>query len=478
MTTLNSIDWGNDSAEKDDNLLEYFVSSESFQRLAEKRKSFVVGRKGSGKSALLKRLENHFKEQDDTIVIRVTPKYNTIRTILNDDVLRDNFGEEVFFQHTWLRQLYIDFLSRTGHDAKGSYADGSMEFARGISHELGTTSKDLSENITDVLSKVRLKCGNLGEIGLGLEKELRESANLDSLQHHVVELSKSGISFVALIDDLDLGWDNSDLANNLLLGLLSATTFLQSLEVKIHPFVFLREDVYTILLSTTQHSDKYRDIERIRWTKDHLVELLEARINYNRVIDGESALKDDALYSVFPQTIGAANVDNWLVEKTLNRPRELIQLSRYYTEGLDQEEPSDKKLKQAEPEYSSWKLDDLCAEYSNQYPNLSSITTHWKTKFFRRKYHLKRDELDEMVLEILAEVSIDVPWFNKIVKDTDIEALLKVLFEIGFIGDFVLGGAGGSATYYSYQWFHEPLFDEIQIHPCFRKAVKTVERIR
>jgi len=474
---LNRIDWGDDSAEKDKHLLEYFVSSDAFQRLAERRRALVVGRKGSGKSALLKKLEEKFSSESDTYVVRIAPNFNTLRTVLNDQDLRTGFGEEIFFQHTWLRQILTDCLCEIGHRAKGTYCSGSLEYSRKLADSLNRTSKDFVENISEILSQLKVKAGNLGEFGLSLEKELRNISGIDELQHHVVELSRSGARFVALIDDLDLGWDNTETANNLLLGLLSASNYLGSLGGAIHPVVFLREDVYTILLNQTQHADKYRDVERIRWTQDQLVAILSERINFNRRRDGEPGL-DEAFFSVFPRTVGTANTDNWLIERTLSRPRELIQLARYYTEELESEDPSDDRLKAAEPEYSNWKLDDLCAEYSNQYPGLNTIMAYWKTKFFRRKYHLRRREIDEIVLEIMANVALNEPWFNQLVDDTDIRGFLGVLYEIGFLGDFVLGGGGGSRTFYSYQEYHEPIFDEVQVHPCFRRAVNTVERIR
>jgi hypothetical protein len=474
---LNRIDWGDDSAEKDAHLLEYFVSSDAFRRLAERRRSLVVGRKGSGKSALLKKLDEHFSGEPNTHVVRITPKFNTLRTVLNDSDLRTGFGEEIFFQHTWLRQILTDCLCEIGHQAKGTYCSGSYDYARGVARVLNRTSKDFVENISDILNQLKLKAGSLGELGLSLQKDLRETSGIEELQHHAVELCRGGASFVALVDDLDLGWDNSATANNLLLGLLSASNHLSSLNASIHPVIFLREDVYSILLGQTQHADKYRDVERIRWTQDQLIEILAKRINFNRRRDDEDEL-DDAFHSVFPRTIGTANTDNWLVEKTLSRPRELIQLARYYTEDLRSDEPSDDGLKNSEPEYSNWKLDDLCAEYSNQYPGLNAVMAYWKTKFFRRKYHLKREEVDEMALEIMLNVEINQQWFNQLVDGTNIAGFLAVLYEIGFIGDFVLGGEGGSRTFYSYQEYHQPLFDEVQIHPCFRRAVNTVERIR
>lgn len=474
---INNINWGDDSAEKDFSLLEYFISSAAFQRLRTKTKSLVIGRKGSGKSALLKKLESEFKQESDTYVVRLSPKYNSIKSVLNDQDIASNFGKEIFFQHTWLRQIFLDLLCSIGHAAAGKYSAGSLQFARDIATQQNRTSKDFVENIADILSKMKIKAGSLGDFGLQVEKELREVADLDALEHHTLQLAEEGANFIILIDDLDLGWDNSETANNMLLGLLSATTYLSGRSKRIHPIIFLREDVYTILIRLTQHADKYRNVERIRWNKQQLIEILTARINFNRKIQGFQP-EDSAFLQVFPETIGTNNTDNWLVERTLSRPRELIQLARYYTESVDNDMPSDEKLKSAEPNYSNWKLDDLCAEYSNQYPGLISIISYWKTNYFRHKYHLKREDIDNILLNILTNVILNEQWFNVLVNETDIDGLLNVLYEIGFLGDFVLGGQGGSRTYYSFEEQHEPLFEEIQIHPCFRRAVNTVERIR
>ncbi|MEY4353137.1 MAG: hypothetical protein RLZZ609_1378 [Cyanobacteriota bacterium] len=283
--------------------------------------------------------------------------------------------------------------------------------------------------------------------------------------------------FVVLIDDLDLGWNNSDTANNLILGLLTAATCVTSKANNVFVCVFLREDVYSILITKTQHSDKYRNIERLRWEKEDLIKLLGERINFNQSQAGEQQSENPFL-SVFPATVGTSNTDNWLIERTLGRPRELLQLSRDYSERCKTEIPDAEALKAAETGYSEWKLDDLCTEYSNQYPGLVDVFSCWKSKFYRYKYHLKCSELEQMIREIFSEVAIDHPWFAGYAKSDDVRGLMKILYEIGFIGDFVLGGDGGSKTVYSYQGSHQPRFEEVDIHPCFRKAVGTVDRIR
>lgn len=474
---ITEIEWGNDSAEKDPFLLKYFVESDSYRRIANLTKEIVIGRKGSGKSALRKKVEEDLRNLPHNVVISICPKYNSIRSILNDTSLQQHFGREMFFQQTWLRQFYMDALCAIGHSTRSTFVSKSEQFARDIALQMNRTSKDFVENISDILAKVKAKVGELGEFGVSIEKELRAIADIDTLEFHVRELAGEGWKFVFTVDDLDLGWDNSETSNELLLGLLSAASLIQGIHGNIRCVVFLREDVYDLLLSKTQHSDKYRNIERIRWTKESLIDVLRSRIRHNYQLNNET-ISDDPFFRVFPETVGTSNTDNWIVEKTLARPRELIQFSRYYTEQVAESDPDPEILKQSEKDYSGWKLDDLCSEYSNQYPNLISIFSAWKTKFFRHKYHLTKTEAESMCLDLLASVTINDTWFIYLVNRTDVVGFMEILYEIGFIGDFVLGGEGGSRTFYSYAERHEPRFAEVQIHPCFRKAVNTVDRIR
>ena len=60
---LSYITWGDDSAEKDSYLLDYFVTSDAFRRIAARSKNLVIGRKGSGKSALLPNCSKFFRKR-------------------------------------------------------------------------------------------------------------------------------------------------------------------------------------------------------------------------------------------------------------------------------------------------------------------------------------------------------------------------------------------------------------------------------
>jgi hypothetical protein len=236
--------------------------------------------------------------------------------------------------------------------------------------------------------------------------------------------------------------------------------------------------MYRLLMQCTQHSDKYREILQVRWEQIGLKKILLERINF--------FFKDKDVHpmlvnfnSVFPPVVGVKDTMKWMYERTLGRPRELLQLARQYTEALDGEQTDSKVLRSVEENYSNWKLDDLCSEFRNQYPELKKVFDYWKTRYDRTKYLLTKDELRQRLESILIEVPCTQNWFSDLLKRGDTDGFARILFDIGFIGDYIAGGDGGSRVVYSSSVAaHEPKLHEVQVHPCFRKAVRTVERIR
>lgn len=476
MIQISSIDWGNDSAEKDPNLLKYFIDQPSLNRLYSKSKTFIVGRKGSGKSAIRKKLNLMFSKWQDNYLIEVTPTFNIFSNLISDSDIKSNFNEEVFFQYVWLNHLFKKALLEIGKNPKNEKAP-EFAFAIQFAKDNELKEKNLLESARDLLNKLKIRAGKLGDLGIEIENILRKEAEIDFYENELSKITKAGYKLTWIIDDLDLGWNNSLIANNLLLGLLTCCNYVKNINHNLHLYICIREDVYRILLTHTQHSDKYRDIEKIHWTSDNLVDLLNSRISYNYEISGQKAPQNPFI-TVFPETISTSLTSNWLYERTLGRPRELIQLVRLYTEKNNTNEPNAEILKSIELEYSNWKIEDLTTEYSNQYPNLFELFKYWRTKYFRQKYHLKYKEFEEMFLEMAINLNISSDWYMEAVNELNPKSILIILYEIGFIGDFILGGAGGSKVIYSFDELHSPLFEEFQVHPCFRKSLGTVDRIR
>lgn len=471
------INWGDDSAERDQNLLSYFVAPFDYARLSRLEKPMVVGRKGAGKSALRKKLSADLTETKDFIVVECVPDYKVLTSINSDKDIQTNFDSEIFFQYVWLTHLYSKAFSKIGELAEGTFASSSYAAARKFVLDRGIGNADFFENFTNILTGIKAKAGSLGELGMHVDSALKTVSGVEALEFHIKALANDGIKFVFLVDDLDLGWNNSSVSNKSVLGLLLACDRIRAeYRGSHHACVFLRDDMYRLVLSQTMHSDKFRNILNLRWEQISLISVLEERIKFAFENSGD-ATPDNLFLSVFPEAVGVSETAKWMVERTLRRPRELIQLARTYTEALEKNSPNSDALKNAEETYSKWKLDDLCSEFSNQYPDVKKIFDYWRANFDRDKYHLEWKDFSEKLFEILDKVKIQHTWFTQFQGDADLEALATMLFEIGFIGDFIVGGDGGSKVIYSDE-DHQPKFEQIQIHPCFRRAAGTVQRIR
>ncbi len=476
MNDIRNIDWGNDSAENDPSLLDYFVIPSNFERITEFKKTFVIGRKGAGKTAIRKKLISQFNEGENHVVIEVSPTNGIFRNLAGVELLKEERSDEVIFQYAWLNSIMRKCLNALGNEQTDKLTVGSAAAARQFARAEGVTNADFVESVSTILQSIKLKVKDIGELGLQLENIVKESSAIERYEFHLNELAKDGCKTTILVDDLDIGWDNSDRSNQILLGLLTASMYLKAIHENVNLIFFIRDDIYSILMKKTTHSDKYRDIYRISWSDYNFQKLLAERIS--QFLDDKSSVNTNGDFlRVFPEKIGNQFTLGWMVERTLGRPRELLQLARLYTESLDNNAPSDKSLKDIEEIYSTWKKEDLCAEFVNQYPEIDKIFDFWRHKYFRTKYQVDEDTLEQRMYEILIEVDIKQEWFEVLCNDANAKGLAKIFFDIGFFGDFIKGGDGGSKANY-FGDTANPLLKEIQIHPCFRKAVGTVSRNR
>lgn len=477
MFDIRNIDWGNDSAEHDPNLLNYFITPLNFDRVSNFKKTFVIGRKGSGKTAIRKKLFNQFSSSNKHFVIEITPTNSIFRSLSTAQLMNDSTSNDIIFQYAWLDNIMRKSLNVVGSNVSNTLTMGSLTAAREFAKQEGFSNLDFFESVTKLVKDLKLKLPIAdSEFGVNLESLVKQASCIDQYEFHLINLAKDGLHITILVDDLDVGWDNTERSNEILLGLLSASMYLKSLHENINLIFFIRDDIYSILMKKTTHSDKYRDMYKIKWDENSFLNLLAERINKN-ISNTNNNANHSTFNSVFPEKVGNKYTLGWMFERTLARPRELLQLARLYTESLETNEPSDIVLKDVEDEYSNWKIQDLCTEFVNQYPHLDKVFDFWKKNYFRTKYQIDENELNERMKHILLNIDISDSWFSELKNKEDMKGLAKILYDIGFFGDFIRGGDGGSQVSY-FGDGSTPLLKEVQIHPCFRKAVGTVERNR
>jgi len=182
---------------------------------------------------------------------------------------------------------------------------------------------------------------------------------------------------------------------------------------------------------------------------------------------------------VFHETLEYRQTNSfyYVVDRTLYRPRELIQFCNEIAETARRQLVTVslpfgyKQVAEAEHFYSEGRLKDICSEYRFQYPGLQSVFD----TFRGLAYTFTRDELQEHLLKIVCG---DIPvatgaraWCEGL----EPESFIDVFWTIGFIRAQVVGGMkarrrSGSSYLGSYQVSSLNLrnIQRFHVHPMFR----------
>ena len=308
-------------------------------------------------------------------------------------------------------------------------------------------------------------------------KELTSLYKLEEIRpllDDLKEICKSK-KILLMIDELDQGWDSSESAKAFVSGLFQAALSINQLSENITVYISLRQELYDNIPTIYDDAQKYRDvIEIINWNEETLKELIAKRIKYF-VPHLRNLSDDDAWNAIFSEQIQyrKAKSFNYIIDRTLYRPRELIQFcSDILNENRTHKFPMDyNEISSAELRYSEDRTKDIAAEYRFQFPGLLSI---FET-FRGQKYSIEREELEYHCLGIIeGEYSVDEEarqWLD----GQDHELLIDVLWKVGFLKAYAVGGIkayrrSGSSYVGIYQVGNLNLqnIKRFQVHPMFR----------
>ncbi len=373
--SFQKLTFGDDVAERDNELHQYFVSTYEFKQADEGSASVIIGPKGSGKTAILRSLEKN-RGSHNTIII--TPEI--FATSMLRQVIEDSKGlwdEDQAFVSTWIFTILVEVFKRVVADSRGVPASALKEVKAFLRDNANYQDVDIFSRFIGYLK--RIEGIKVGEYELAIKtKMLQEMYSLAPVYALVTKLRGIGGEILILLDELDQGWDNSQHANRFIGSLLQAAIRIQGLGLKAKVIVFIRSEIFDLVKGKLDQLDKLRSgIVTLAWSDGQLADLVTKRIShslsfYENVKDREM----DITVSLFEGTIGGMNGFQYLLSRTSLRPREVLQflkLSHRISVNRDERKITEETLLRAEEEFSNWKLDHLCAEYTHIYPGLSDL---------------------------------------------------------------------------------------------------------
>ena len=476
MSDLSRLYFGRDDAESDFGegglLRAGFLRTAAYEAALTGKKQLIIGRKGSGKSAICMTLASN---GHGYLTSLVTPDAMSLDEIRRFELqgITAAMAKSLFWRYILGIQTAKFVVAHAASDHRKSKLE-SVDKLRKFLLANGQND-DLHFHEQFWRSIQRLKSLSLGAFGVKVSIDinapsegLRTSSQLEIIERYVKN-ALSDLScpsdhphLLLLIDQIEQIWSNDPESDAMVTGLLLATKHASRSFPGVRCAVFLRTDIYEVLQFAER--DKFRGDEmRIDWTPGSLLDLLLARA---RASLGNSITAEEFWAGVFPAIIDEEPAYSYMVTHTLARPRDLIQFANLCRDTAAKNGHTsviDSDVKEAEVQFSQWKLDDLESEYRVNYPFLTDLFT----PFQNSGYIISRNTLSERYRVSLPTLRQRFPEF---VSGLTLDGVIDILYGIGF-----LGVRRKLQTVYSYQdpARVEPNESQFYIHPCFRQALRS-----
>lgn len=495
---LRRLNFGSEQAETDPLLDTAFYESEIYEAIASTsdRHRFLIGRTGSGKSAILQ----HLEETVPGHIIRIDPENLALNYILDLGIVKDLAARDVhldpFFNALWKHVLLVEIIRhRYKLDSPESKRQliatlrdllrrspgkrQALDYLDEFGEKFWCETDERVREITNQL-ETRLTAGAAAgtppgqPIGaaahLGAERIRTDTDHMvetDRLQRIINEtqvarlnkmitvldddiLNSPQLFTYVVIDDLDRNWADDQLANDLIRCLFAAVLGLVKVR-NLKIVVALRTNIFDHLRFGSRaggQEEKYRDLALyMRWTRAELIEFADERaavVGRDERITRLKSLKDLLPVSVSgPRRVTALD---YLLSRTLMRPRDVISFVNHaLTLAAGKTRLSWSDLYNAERNYSKNRLLALRDEWKPTFPHIDRLFE----KFRACSPQLTPDELADLLehgtTALLADrtfageswlFDLASPMWDAHVCDwgEKHQRLLQLLYDIGFLG--------------------------------------------
>jgi hypothetical protein len=372
-----NINIGNLDAESDNIFLEEaFINKAEVDLLSniEDSRCVIIGRTGSGKTAIIKHLE---QTNTDIKIVRIEPEAMALTYLSNSTIL--NYFEkldvklELFYKTLWKHVFIIELLKLYSGSDQGKIDNLIEWFKEKLWRDQSKKRafeylskwkdsfwqntefkiKEMEESVTEKLAqKFNLKTQEvlpmLAELERGTEKSqnnITKTEVINKSQQVVNELQIQDINevikimkhdlfdkrknkFFIIIDDLDKEWVDKKIVYDLIKNMIDAIKELRTIEgTKI--VIGLRENLLNLVLEKSKsrglQREKYESLFlKMRWSESELKELIEKRLSY--IFKGKYAKREVKIEDIMRMSGDKTNsAFQYILERTLMRPRDILE---------------------------------------------------------------------------------------------------------------------------------------------------------
>lgn len=489
---IKKVNFGDIDGLYDPNINEYFLDFEFWDKIVNKNQYFVIGRKGTGKSALYNWV--HDKQSEAGILVS-NLSFNQFPFEKFLKLTDDDFSKPNQYQSIWRNIILSEIANLIVKDQNSDFDPNYKIIAEYVDHFFGKGITDLHKEIARIAEKTTVGIGLRVKKILGFEAKQEWSNGLDisdgisnitminrKLQGVIEEYLKThnNTSYIIQFDQLDDNYtvylNNKEYFQSIISLFKTVYDINQSFRrqsINVKSVIYLRSDIYYSIDSFDSESARwdqfrlnlnYSIVNRTDWFNPKLLQILNKRITNS--IPELSAERNSFDVVFDKKTIDLKEngkhqwIFRYIVHRTFHRPRDVVQ---FCIKIQDEVRKTNKfyfrTIKDAEKEYSLWLLSEIANEISPKIGDLEPL------------YELLR--LMGKVTYSMSDFKKRYSRYKKSIGMED-EELLKYLYSFGIIHN--VNYKGGKRDMYSIIRNDRSVFNrdlKIQTHTGFYLGLYT-----
>ena len=433
QTFLERLNLGASSAENEFRELgNYYLETDEFRRVFRGEIRVVTGRKGAGKTALFVQVRDRLRSDRGRVVLDLKPEGFQLLKFKERvlDYLEEGTKTHTitaFWEYLLLLETCYKILEQdeVRHMRNGQLYEPYRRLADAYEGDDFVSEGDFGERMLKLTQRIAEDFEAGGgtsargqSLSSGQVTELLYKHDVGRLRRQVTEYLEFKDSLWILFDNLDKGWPPHGVTAEDVLTLRCLIEALGNIEqqldrqdIEAHGTIFIRNDVYELLVENTADRGKVTQVG-LDWTDgDLLRELLRRRFIHTGV-EGNPDFGE--LWRQICRThVGGEESSQYLIERCLMRPRALIELVGYcrsHAVNLGRERIELDDIEQGEEDFSVELLKNIGFEIRDVFPSAGDILYEFLETPVRLTGHEileaagrlvggeKRDELFERLL--------------------------------------------------------------------------------
>lgn len=476
MAAVLSNPLGDIRAEADHSMLSraFYETPDYLSLIESDEKVVVVGRRGTGKSALTYKLSRQWSKEKSELLITVAPdEHHTLALAPYIAKTGKNFLHvRAASRLLWKYGLLMEIAESLSNRYKAREAIATSPFLQGHLQGWALPGKSF-------LDKMRAKLRHAMPTDTPPEEVmalLADALDISRLEGDVRALLQLGYKAYILVDRLDEGFDPNDINVAFINGAITGAIDLAASNRRlIRPILFLRDNIYRAVAHYDQ--DHARNIEgqtlRLHWDVNNLLHVVCNRLRSAFGVEQEN---NKRLWNKFTshELQGEEGFKKCL-SFTLYRPRDILILLNSAFENASKRDQSASvttiglaDIEKSAKQISLNRLDDLKKEYKHIFPSIESAVSI----FEGLRPEIKMSEATDLLSDVILHPPTDRQSQLELAILERPEELVRSLYSVGFLGCY----DPGSGTFIFSHDGKRPAEEfkaeqRLLVHPCYWMAL-------